>query len=324
MGSRQVAVYFAWSRPDEENAQLGTLENRFTALFEARRIQWPRQEHLGDPAKFDQGIAGFLDHILLANFAMFADFASSLTGNSVRIAQRQTRAAHTALSSQWLVGVDTLIIISWDSNRSKQQATPEELQAVRALLDKPGSTVFICPHHDVGDVRDLSADEGFRSREAEFHHHGDPAIPSQQRFGMFGRSLLDGLGLPIRNRFGLRPARTADGSPAPLKKDASVDRLDLLNGVPTFNLHPHLPHFEMLRESASRFDVLARQPIDLNAPPHPFVERGRDDFDALLQTRQNIFPGQLLISDTTLWMSAAEGLDSLQQFWRNVLQLPVR
>jgi hypothetical protein len=40
---------------------------------------------------------------------------------------------------------------------------------------------------------------------------------------MFGRSLLDGLELPIRNRFGLRPARTADGSPAPLKKDASVD-----------------------------------------------------------------------------------------------------
>ena len=135
-------MYFAWSRPDEENAQLGTLENRFTALFEARRIQWPRQEHLADPGKFDQGIAGFLDHILLANFAMFTDFASSLTGNSVRTAQRQTRAAHTALSSQWLVGVDTLIIISWDSNRSKQQATSEELQAVRALLDKPGSTVF--------------------------------------------------------------------------------------------------------------------------------------------------------------------------------------
>src|SRR6266446_7201794 len=133
MGSRQVAMYFAWSRPDEENAQLGTLENRFTALFELRLIQWPRQEHLADPAKFDQGIAGFLDHILLANFAMFADFASSLTGNSVRIAQRQTRAAHTALSSQWLVGVDTLIIISWDSNRSKQQATREEIQAVRAL-----------------------------------------------------------------------------------------------------------------------------------------------------------------------------------------------
>ena len=66
-------MYFAWSRPDEENAQLGTLENRFTALFESRRIQWPRQEHLADPAKFDQGIAGFLDHILLANFAMFAD-----------------------------------------------------------------------------------------------------------------------------------------------------------------------------------------------------------------------------------------------------------
>src|SRR6202035_102537 len=135
----------------------------------------------------------------------------------------RARAAHTALSSQWLAGVDTLIIISWDSNRSKQQATPEELQAVRALLDTPGSTVFICPHHDVGDVRGPSADEGFRSQDAEFHHHGDLAIPSQQRFGMFGRSLLDGLGLPIRNRFGLRPAKSADGGPALLKIDPSVD-----------------------------------------------------------------------------------------------------
>src|SRR5260370_21722302 len=149
MGSRQVAVYFAWSRPDEENAQLGTLENRFTALFEARRIQWPRQEHLGDPAKFDQGIAGFLDHILLANFAMFADFARSLTGNSVRIAQRQTRAAHTALSSQWLGGVDTLIIISWESDRSKQQATPEELHCVHPLLCKPRRTDCTFPHNYV-------------------------------------------------------------------------------------------------------------------------------------------------------------------------------
>src|SRR5260370_10042389 len=164
MGSRQVAMYFAWSRPDEENAQLGTLKNRFTALFELRRIQWPRQEQLGDPGKFDQGIAGFLDHILLANFAMFADFASSLTGNSVRIAQRQTRAAHTALSSQWLVGVDTLIIISWDSNRSKQQATRQEIQAVRALLDKPGSNAFLFPHPAVGDGLELSPDAGVRSR----------------------------------------------------------------------------------------------------------------------------------------------------------------
>src|SRR5260370_35284769 len=131
MGSRQVAVYFAWSRRDEENAQLGTLENRFPALFEARRIQWPRQEHLGDPAKLDQGIAGFLDHILLANFAMFADFASPLTRNSVRIAQRQTRAAPTALSTQWLVGGGTRKSITWDSNRARHQATRTELPPLR-------------------------------------------------------------------------------------------------------------------------------------------------------------------------------------------------
>ena len=84
MASRQVAIYFAWSRSDEDHAQLGTLENRFTTLFEARRLQWPRLEHLADPTRFDQGITGFLDHLLLANFGMFADLAGTLTGNHAR------------------------------------------------------------------------------------------------------------------------------------------------------------------------------------------------------------------------------------------------
>jgi hypothetical protein len=78
---------------------------------------------------------------------------------------------------------------------------------------------------------------------------------------MFGRSLLDGLGLPIRNRFGLLPAKSADGGPAPLKIDPSVDRFGLLSGVTTFNLHPHLPHFEMLGESASKFEVVSPEVV---------------------------------------------------------------
>jgi hypothetical protein len=38
MSGRQVALYFAWSRPDEVTAPLGILDNRFPALFEVRRL----------------------------------------------------------------------------------------------------------------------------------------------------------------------------------------------------------------------------------------------------------------------------------------------
>ncbi len=86
-------------------------------------------------------------------------------------------------------------------------------------------------------------------------------------------------------------------------------------------LHPHLPHFERLGDSMDKLDVLARQPIDLDAPPHPFTAGGRHDFDALLQTKSDVFPGRLLICDTTIWSSTAGGVDSLQRFWRNVVSL---
>jgi hypothetical protein len=71
----------------------------------------------------------------------------------------------------------------------------------------------------------------------------------------------------------------------------------------------------------AKLDVLARQPIDLAAPPHPFTAGGRRDFDALLQTKPDIFPGRVLVCDTTTFSSTAGGVDSLQRFWRNVVTL---
>ncbi len=158
--------------------------------------------------------------------------------------------------------------------------------------------------------------------EAEFFHHGDHTLPPRQQFGGFGRSLLAGLGLPVENRFGLRPAAVADGSPAPIQIESAADRSNFLNGVATFNLHPHLPHFVPLGEAETKFDVLARQTIDPAAPPHPFVQEGHSTFDALLQSRPEAFPGTLLIGDTTLWSSTAGGVDSLRRFWTNIVQRP--
>ena len=101
---------------------------------------------------------------------------------------------------------------------------------------------------------------------------------------------------------------------------AQSDRHNLLNGVKTFNLHPHLPHLEISNESADKIEVLARQEIDLNAPAHPFVQAGNRKFNALLQTTEDFAAGSLLVCDATMWSSTAGGLDSLQRFWRNVAQ----
>jgi hypothetical protein len=95
----------------------------------------------------------------------------------------------------------------------------------------------------------------------------------------------------------------------------------ILQGVTTFNLHAHLPQLERLGDSAARLSVLARQPIDPDAPPHPFTATGRRDFDALLQSNAGVFPGRLLVCDTTTFSSTAGGVDSLQRFWKNVVQL---
>lgn len=324
MVTRQVLVYYAWSRPGEIDAPLHVIDDRFPALFESRRMGFPRFHEFSDPQEFDQSIAGFLDHIMKRNFTAFVDLATALTGQKVREIERVADdGTLTPLDTGILNGVDTLIVISFDSLRTVQTAATSEIEAVRAFLADTDHLAFVCPHHDIGDITDVPEDESLQRQIEEFHHHGDKTIPPRQRFGGYARSLLAGLGVPVENRFGLRPAAVADGSPAPIEIETTLDRLGLLENVSSFNLHPHLPQLERHGEAVAKLDVLARQRIDLDAPPHPFT-RDRASFDALLQSRQDAFAGSLLVSDTTLWSSTAGGVDSLRQLWANVVQRPRR
>ena len=324
MIKRKVLVYYAWSRPGENGAPLHVIDDRFPALFESRRMGFPRFHEFSDVHQFDQSIAGFLDHIMKRNFTDFVDLAAALTGQSVTEIERVADdGTLTQLDARLLSGVDTLIVISFDSLRTAQTAGSAEIDAVRAFLGQPDHLAFICPHHDIGDVTDLPEGEQLQRQIAEFQHHGDKTIPPRQRFGGLARSLLAGLGVPVENRFGLRPAPEADGSPAPVEADTTLDRLGLLQRVSTFNLHPHLPQLERLGEAVEKLDVLARQRIDPDAPPHPFTH-DRATFDALLQSRPETFNGSLLVSDTTLWSSTAGGVDSLRELWTNVVQRPLR
>ena len=324
MAARKILVYYAWSRPGEIGAPLEVIENRFPTLFESRRMAYPRFQELSDPSQFDQSVAGFLDHIMKRNFTAFIELTETLTGQPAREIERVgDDGGLTALDAEVLDGVDTLIVVSFDSFRTIQEASSAEVEAVRAFLANRDHVVFICPHHDIGDVPELPDNERLKRRIADFLHHGDKTIPPQQQFGGFARSLLAGLGVPVENRFGLRPAAETDGSPSPIEVELSRDRLHLLQGVGTFNLHPHLPQLERLGEAVEKLEVLARQKIDVTAPPHPFG-RNRSDFDALLQSGPDTFSGTLFVSDTTLWSSTAGGIDSLRQLWTNVVQRPRR
>ena len=325
MSGRRVLLYYAWSRPGETSAPLTVIDDRFPAVFELRRLFYPRFERLSDPASVDQGVAGFLDHIQKPNFAAFAEQAETQTGHPVIEVERVIDDGTTTLLDDSLIAdIDSIVVISFDSLRTEQTASGPEIEAVRRFLSNPDHLIFVCPHHDIGEATEVTAEKRVERQTAEYLHHGDRASPPRQGFGGFARTLLAGLGVPVENRYGLRPAPTTDGSPAPIEAERSLDELGLLQEVETFNLHPHLPQLERIAEAAGRMDVLARQPIDPTAPPHPFSQEGRTSFDALLQSRPETFAGRLLVCDTTTFSSTAGGLDSLRRLWSNVLLRPKR
>src|SRR5271167_2400086 len=166
---RKVVVYYAWSRPGEIEAPLGVIENRFPTLFESRRMAYPRFDELADPARFDQSIAGFLDHIMKRNFTAFVELTETLTGQLVvEIERVADDGSLTALDTRVLDAADTLIIIGFDSFRTGQEAGAAEVEAVRAFLAQPDHLVFVCPHHDIGDVPGLSHDELVERQVADF------------------------------------------------------------------------------------------------------------------------------------------------------------
>jgi hypothetical protein len=322
MSGRRVLLYFAWSRPGETGAPLTVIDDRFPAIFELRRLFYPKFEALADPAQIDPGIAGFLDHVQKPNFAAFAQLAETLTGHAVIQAERvRDDGSETPIDAALIAGADTIVVISYDSLRTGQRPSPAEIEAMGRFLSDPDHLVFVCPHHDIGEAPGLDGTARIERQTAEHLHHGERGSPPRQGFGGFARALLEGLGVPVENRFGLRPAVAPDGAPAPIEADRSLDALGLLQGVETFNLHAHLPQLERLGAAVDRLDVLAQQPIDQTAPPHP---AGRTSFDALLQSRPETFAGTLLVCDTTMFSSNAGGLDSLRRLWTNLLSRPAR
>src|SRR5437870_10911911 len=168
------------------------------------------------------------------------------------------------------------MVFGFENMITNQDATPEEIEAVREFLRREGTCLILGPHHDVGLSDDLKV------RNMEYHHHGDALVPRQQRFGKYTRSLMAGLGVPVDNQYGLRPGVVAGTSRiAPLTVNRDLDTRGWLNGVSNFSFHKHLPHYAVTTEDSLAVRALATQPIDMSRP-HPFTEGGNREFNSFV------------------------------------------
>jgi hypothetical protein len=312
---RRVSVYVTWSYPGEANRNVSELDNRFSTMAEVRRVGWPdfESEQYADPAMFQQGIAGTLELFFRA-WELFQSVVGETTGHVVPMFQRIDHAGHRLpLDERILSDTDTLFVFGLDHMVTEQEAAPAEIEAVRDFLTREGTCLVLGPHHDVGVAAD------WKERNMEYAHHGDALVPRQQRFGKYTRSLMKGLGIPVENRFGLRPAVVpATNRIADLTAYHDLDSKGWLNGVTAFNFHMHLPHYALLDGAEKEVTVLARQPIDLSKP-HPFTEAGNTEFNTFLWIAPNgKRAGDILMADSTIFSTLFAGDESLQRFWKNI------
>ena len=314
-GKRRFSIYITWSYPAEANKDLTHLDNRFSSMTEVRRVGWPAFEspEYSSPLMFQQGIAGSLELFFKA-WLPFQQLVAETTCHPVAVYQRVDQAGyHLPLDERVLADTDTLMVWGLDTLGTEQQPSDDEIEDVRRFLTREGTCVAIGPHHDVGATDDLKV------RDMEYHHHGDALVPRQQRFGNYTRSLMKGLGIPVENRYGLRPA-TVKGTNqiGPLTINKDLDRRGFLNGVTTFTFHMHLPHYAVTTQNSSDAHILATQPIDL-ARPHPFTEAGNREFNSLIWLPpHDARAGDVLVADSTVFSTLFGGTESLKQFWKNL------
>jgi len=313
-GKRRFSVYWTWSYPWEANREVTELDNRFSTMTEVRRVAWPDFESIEYSEKmFLQGIAGTLELFHLS-LVRFQTMVGETTGHPVAVYQRVDQAgSRLPLDERVLADTDTLMVFGLDHMLTEQDASREEVEAVRQFLAREGACLILGPHHDVGASADM------KERAMEYAHHGDPLVPRQQRFGRYTRSLMSGLGVPVENRYGLRPA-TLPGTtlPVPLSITRDLDERGWLSGVTTFNFHMHLPHYAVIADDPKVIHVLAREPIDLSKP-HPFIEAGNREFNMFLwMPPHGQRGGDILLADSTIFTTLFGGDESLERFWKNL------
>lgn len=318
-GKRRISIYWTWSYPWEANRDVTELDNRFSTMTEVRRVAWPAYEGTEwDEMHYLQGIAGTLE-LFHRSTLSFQRVAGEVTDHPVAVFQRIDQAGYKRpIDERVLADTDTLMVFGLDHLVSEQAASSGEIAAVREWLQREGTCLLLGPHHDVGFTEDLN------QRQLEYTHHGDALVPRQQRFGQYTRSLMKALGVPVINQFGLRPAIVKETQQiAPLTINKDLDKIGLLDGVTTFNFHPHLPHYALTTDNTNPVHVLSRQPIDLDRP-HPFIAAGNTEFNSCIwMPPSGRRAGHILLADSTIFTTLFGGVESLETFWKNFASMPL-
>jgi hypothetical protein len=313
-GKRRFSIYWTWSYPWESNRDVTELDNRFSTITEVRRVAWPSYEKPEfSEQMFLQGIAGTLELFHLSTIR-FQSLAEQVTGHPVAVYQRIDQAGQKLpIDDRILADTDTMMVFGLDHMVTEQEASAEEIEALRKFLTREGTCLLLAPHHDVGVSTDMA------ERQMEYAHHGDPLVPRQQRFGKYTRSLMKGLGVPVENRFGLRPAvLPGTNQLAPLTAMRDLDLPGWLNGVTTFNFHQHLPHYEVTTTDTKSIQVLAKQPIDMSKP-HPFTASGNQEFNTFLwMPPAGARAGHIVLVDSTIFTTLFGASASIERFWYNL------
>ncbi|WP_183469057.1 hypothetical protein [Mycolicibacterium iranicum] len=318
-GNRRVSIYWTWSYPWEAQRDPAAMSNRFSTVTEVRNVAYPAYETPEfDAANFLQGIAGTLE-LFHRSTLSFQDLVAEQTGHPVAVFQRVDQAGYPQpIDERILADTDTLMVFGLDHLNSGLEADREEVEALREWLRHEGRCLVLAPHHDVGFTDDLG------QRQVEYEHHGDRLVPRMQRFSRYTRSLMRGLGVPVHNIWGLRPAvLPGTRNPVDLRAFRDIDELGLLHDVSSLSFHQHLPHYELTAPEGASLRVLACQPVDLERP-HPFTAAGETEFNAIIwMPPDGERAGDIVLVDSTHFTTLFGGTDSLRALWRNLVRLPL-
>src|SRR6478735_1897833 len=132
-GKRRFSIYWTWSYPWEANRNTAEMDNRFSTMTEVRRVLWPFYETVEYSEKmFLQGIAGTLELFHLS-IVRFQEVVGAVTGSEAIDFQRIDQAGQKfPLDARILADTDTLMVFGLDHMVTEQEASPEEIEAVRS------------------------------------------------------------------------------------------------------------------------------------------------------------------------------------------------
>ena len=153
----------------------------------------------------------------------------------------------------------------------------------------------------------------------EYKHHGDELVPRQQRFGQYTRSLMKGLGVPVMNQYGLRPAvvkGTGEIAPLTIYQGSRQARPAQRGDDVQFPSTPAALRADQRRRQVGP-RALAASRSTWTGPILSPKRATRSSTPASGCRPQGERGGHIVLADSTIFTTLFGGTESLEHFWAN-------